>query len=227
LFKFNKVNELTKKKLISDLILEWGHKNYRKFSWRRNYNPYKILVAELLLRRTTATAVERVYNNFIELYPNLLSLSIAKIDDIEYLLKSIGYYKLRAKIITEIAKDLIMNYGEIPCDYGKLMSIKNIGNYTAGAIMSLGYEKRAVMVDSNVKRIIDRVFSPGLSDKFGNKDYLEICEKLLPQNEFSSFNLALLDFGSLICRPKNPLHERCPIKDFCEFYRSIYFRGTS
>lgn len=220
-------NNIDRKKIIADSILIWGYKNYRKFSWRDNLTPYGILVAELLLRRTTATAVERLYKDFIINYPDLFSLSKANKSDLEYLLKSIGYNKLRACMITEVATDLINNYGGIPCNLEELMTIRNIGSYTAGAIISLGYGKRAVMVDSNVKRIIKRVFSSTLPEKPTDRNYLEICEKLLPSDNFIPFNFALLDFGALICRYNNPLHENCPIKDFCDYFKSISFRSTS
>ena len=193
-------------------ILEWSKTNTRNFSWRKNTTPYRILVAEILLRRTTAPAVEKMYNDFIHRYSDLLTLSEASESTISAELRSIGYNIIRAKILKEVSRSLLSNYGGIPNSVDHLTSVKHIGLYIAGAILSLGFGIPFPMIDTNVLRILERFYGKKITQNKG----LEILNPIIP-NEFQHFNLALLDFAALVCKPKQPLCIECPIRKKCNY----------
>jgi A/G-specific adenine glycosylase len=186
--------------------------NYRSFPWRKRPTPYRVLVAELLLRRTTAAAVQRVYEDFLAAYPDLDSLSGANNAELEAVLKTIGYHKSRAIIFKEVASDLISKYGGIPDSLENLLAVKNIGLYTAAAIISLGYCRPLPMVDTNVTRVLSRV----LDKKISQKEAFLALRHVLP-HDYKRFNLSLLDFGASVCTYGVPLCYKCPVAKYCSY----------
>ncbi len=211
----------TRRDKIQDLLLAWGKKNHRTFPWRSGRTPYEVLVAEVVLRRTTTTAASRVFERLVDQYPDVYSLCRADRDDLERLLATVGYNKQRARILKEVASTIVNMYGgEVPDDKDALLRIPHVGPYTAGAVLSLGYNIRSEMVDSNVERIISRLFCRSLPEKSRHKAVVEVCRILVPQYDYTSFNLALLDLGALVCRYTRPRHEVCPLMDVCDFYHA-------
>ena len=198
--------------------INWAKHNLRSFPWREKRTPYSILVAEFLLKRTTATAVARIYSDFLDQYPSLYELANADIEKMEAFLKTIGYHKLRAREFKETANIIINRYeGKIPNEIDKLISIRNIGPYTAGAILSLGYGKPAPMLDSNVERIYNRLFFNVIPEKAKQKWFREISFILVPKKDHSIFNLSLIDLGSLICTYHKTYCEKCPLSNNCDY----------
>jgi A/G-specific adenine glycosylase len=197
-------------------ILTWGRENYRPFPWRRDRTPYKVLVSEILLKRTTAPAAADLYPKFIACYPTVESLAKANGRELEALLSRIGYHKKRAKILIEVAKCIVERHGgEIPKTKEALLEIPNIGPYTAAAVLTLGYGTPSAMVDSNVERIIKRLFL-----RFAPKPRAvrEIAEILAPENENQAYSFALLDLGALVCRYGVPKCNVCPLQTLCDYY---------
>ena len=204
-------------KNIQEIILHWASDNLSDFPWRKNRTPYKVIVAEFLLKRTTATAVERVYEDFIEKYPNIESLAKADVKELENFLKTIGYHKLRSNALKETVEFIKNNLnGKIPENMEGLMLIPNIGSYTAGAILSLGYGQKAPMVDSNVERIYMRIFKKSLPKKAVMRGIYQVAEILVPDTKHEIFNSALLDLGRLICTYREPYCNRCALKKLCD-----------
>lgn len=202
---------------IVSSITNWGRQNIREFPWRVNRTPYNILVAEIILRRTTASAGTRVYEQFISIYPDIEAIANADVKVIEDLLLTVGYNKQRARIIKDMALYIIEKYGgEIPNNKDDLLNIPHIGPYTAAAILSLGYGVPAAMVDSNTYRIYSRIFADRLPERPPYKDVLEIAEKILPKSKHQFFNLVLLDFGAIVCRYAYPKHNICPLAKICD-----------
>ncbi|MEM3467048.1 MAG: hypothetical protein QXO71_07285 [Candidatus Jordarchaeaceae archaeon] len=206
-----------KKEEIIRNLLKWGKENIRSFPWRKKRTPYAVLLAEVLLRRTTAKAVCRIYEPLIEKYPNVYSLSHAEVKDLEKMLSVVGYNKQRALILKEMAKFIISEYGgKIPNKKEELMNIPHIGNYIAGAILSLGYGIPSAMVDSNVQRIIGRVFSRTLPTKGKRKAIVEVAEAIVPGKNHELFNFAMLDLGALICKYNEKICQKCPLSTICD-----------
>lgn len=214
---FNVVN--SRKDSLQKELLEWAKKNLRQFPWRENRTPYSVLIAEVLLKRTTASAVLRIYKEFISLYPNIETLAKADRNKLEKMLLTIGYHKRRADILIDIAKHVVNKYnGEIPKTKEELLEIPHIGHYTANAILSLGYGIPSAMVDSNVDRVIKRLFMNHLPKKPSMHVIQKIADNLAPKENNQFYNLALLDFGALVCRYGIPKCKSCPLSKFCDYY---------
>jgi len=208
---------------LAGALLAWGEKNIRDFPWRKERTPYRILVAEVILRRTTSTAALRVYEEFLKKWPDIKSLANANVDELEQLLVAVGYHKQRSRILVNIARFIDKEFGgNIPNDKKQLLKIPHVGPYTAGAILSLGYGIPAPMVDSNVQRILSRVFNNCLPKKGRARAISMLVEALLPKKGHIVFNLGLLDLGALICRYDRPRCKVCPLSDLCDVGRKRF-----
>jgi len=212
-----------KSKWIRKSILKWAEDNLRDFPWRKDITPYKILIAEILLKRTTATAVNRIYTDFIMKYPDFQSLLGEDTKVLEEELESIGYNKQRAIILQDISKEITLDFdGSVPNDKESLIKIKHIGPYTAGAILSLGYNIPNPMVDSNVIRILSQFFCSSILEKKKRAQIDMIAQILVPENNHKDFNLALLDLGGKICTYRKTDCQNCPLKQKCDFARKNF-----
>lgn len=216
------VKDLESRKIpIRKALLKWGEQHYRRFPWREKRTPYSVLVSEVLLKRTTASAVKRMYKEFMSSYPDLEALAKADKEKLEKLLETIGYHKRRTNILIEAANHILNRYnGQIPQSKKGLLEIPFVGPYTASAILSLGYGIPSAMVDSNVERIIQRLFLKYLSKKKPFRIVQTIADMLAPRENNQNYNFALLDFGALVCRYGTPKCKVCPINKFCDYYLS-------
>ncbi len=179
------VTEIHSRKILFQVnLLKWGHDNFRPFPWRTNMSPYSILVAEILLKRTTASAVSTVFNGFMKLYPNPQALSKANPVDLENILSRIGYHKKRSKNLIEIASVITQKFnGEVPNTKNELLEIPFIGDYTANAILTFGNDIATAIVDSNVIRIISKLFSKRLPNKSSIKTIQSDCRRTCPSRK--------------------------------------------
>jgi len=197
-------------------LLRWGKTNARSFPWRENQSPFEVFISEILLKRTTSTAVARVYPGFLRKFPDISSLVKADTSAIEDSLRPIGLYKQRSEGLKEAAKYLLEHFeGVIPCSYEELLEVPHIGHYTAGAIMSFGFGSPAPIVDSNVRRVVTRVFCDIFGNSPNDKILREFLEEILPEKNHKLFNWSLIDFGFLICSYRTPKHSECPLKQIC------------
>jgi A/G-specific adenine glycosylase len=207
---------------IQEALLNWGAQHYRKFSWREKRTPYSVLISEVLLKRTTASATTHVYERFMALYPNIETLSKAYEKKLESLLSRIGYHKRRTEILLEMANYILTKHnGEIPRSKEELLDIPHVGDYTANAVLSFGYGVPAAIVDSNVERIAKRIFQRAFHKNPNKKSIQKIAESLLPSEAHQAFNYALLDFGASVCRYGIPRCLVCPITSFCDYFSAL------
>jgi A/G-specific adenine glycosylase len=218
----NLIIKIRERKLpIQKHLLEWGRTNYRQFPWRNNRTPYSVLIAEVLLKRTTAAAVNVTFENFIVRYPSVEKLSKADCLALEKFLSKLGYHKIRARILIEISNYILNNYGgQIPKDIDGLLKIPHVGLYTANSILCFANDLPAAILDTNVDRIIKRVFQDGISltTSLGPSQY--IAQMLLPEKNAVGFNYAMLDLGALVCKSGIPLCPACPINKYCDYFIS-------
>lgn len=211
----------SRKIAIQEALLKWGEQHYRNFPWREKRTPYSVLVSEILLKRTTASAAKRMYEEFMSSYPDLETLAKADREKLERLLETIGYHKRRTNILIEVANYILNRYnGQIPRSKKDLLEIPFVGPYTASAILSLGYGIPSAMVDSNVERIIQRLFFKHLSKKKPFRIVQRIADMLAPKENNQNYNFALLDFGAFVCTYGIPKCKVCPINEFCDYYFS-------
>jgi A/G-specific adenine glycosylase len=202
---------------IRKALLSWAEKALRDYPWRRNRTAYSVLIAEFLLKRTTATAASRLYEKFLGKYPDVTTLARASTKELERLLTSIGYQYLRARELKTTAGYIVKEFkAELPEDLKSLLTIPNVGLYTAGAIMSLGYGKRATMIDSNALRVVSRIFKNSMPVRCTSKAIMEIAEILLPNKQHDIFNLAIIDLGGTICIYGIPRCKICSLPNHCD-----------
>lgn len=213
------LNELDKQKHFTSELLRWFKKNRRDFPWRDSrVSAYEIALAEALLQKTSVTNALPIYKEVLKKYPNVESLAKSDLNELKDLLRPLGLPR-RAILLQQLAKTIAENYqGIFPEDETELVKLPGIGQYGAGAIASQAFGKRATMIDINVMRILHRVFSVKFAPRQKpSKDLRQLVLSLTPKGKEAAFNLALLDFGALVCRAKNPRHDECPMAEFCDF----------
>lgn len=207
--------------LFRETLLSWFDEAHRDFPWRHTNDPYEILVAEKLLQQTLArTSVVEAYNTIIVQYSNVFSLSEANLATLQSVIAPLGL-KYRATELINLAKQIVDEYdGVIPNDLKKLLQLNGVGEYCARAVLSFGFGENIAIVDTNVARLFYRLFEIAGSlppNPARKKSLIEMAENLIPPGNTKSFNLAILDLCALICKPKNPTCNICPVQKYCMY----------
>lgn len=172
----------------------------------------------MLLKRTTAKAASRAYREFLKEYPNIKKLADSDEKDLRRIISPLGYPK-RSREMKDAARFIVKHFSSnIPRDKDSLLEIPFVGNYTSSAILSVSFGKPYPMVDSNVNRILSRIYF-GMNPIAGNisSDVMQIAQNLLPNKEHRIFNFAMLDLGGTLCLPRNPKCTICPLSEMCKF----------
>jgi A/G-specific adenine glycosylase len=212
-----------KKREFNRHLINWEKKEGRHFHWRKRRDPYKVFVAEFLLKRTTSTAAHKIFQKFLEKYPNLFVLSSADNSELENELRPIGLYKQRAKGMKEATTYLVKSCnGKFPKKYDELMKIPHVGSYSAACILSFGMNIPAPAIDSNGQRILSRVFKNTLEKNMSLKKILDFSWGIVPHKDHVLFNYGLIDMGALICTYRGCSRERCPLNNICD---SVLIKG--
>ncbi len=209
------------KEFFLNNLLEWGNNNYRNFCWRIDISPYKVLVSELMLQRTTANQVEKVFTRFIRKYPNIKNLSSSDSEVLIKIIKPLGLYKRRLKVFLTISNQIEKYFNcKIPNYYEDLKELFGVGIYIANAILCFSFNEKVPIVDTNIIRIFQRFFNFKSDKKYieTDKKIWEFAKILMPETNYQLYNYSLLDFGSLICKSKNPECDKCILKKKCYFY---------
>ena len=207
---------------FNKLILKWYDQNKRDLPWRKTKNPYNIWISEIILQQTRMEQGIYYYNRFISKFPDLESLATCEEKDVLLLWQGLGYYS-RARNLHHTAKYIYYDLdSKFPKSYDELIKLKGIGDYTSSAISSICFEKKHPVLDGNVFRIISRFFGINEPIDLNNsrKVFKEKATKLMPSNRFGDYNQGLMDFGSIVCKPKNPLCSSCLISKKCFAYKN-------
>jgi len=204
-------------------LLNWYRKNGRRFFWRIHRDPYTILIAEILLKKTGAETVNRFIPYFLECYKSVAEINEALEAELAHVLAPLGLSCQRAKQMKELASSLVQSYDcHIPCDKNELLKLPGIGTYTAGALLSFSFGRTEPIVDTNVARVITRVYElkPSRYEARRSPEVWEKATELVSAQpeKAARINWSLLDLGALVCRPKNPKHGDCPLKEYCIFH---------
>jgi A/G-specific adenine glycosylase len=198
-------------------LLVWYRRHGRDLPWRRTDDPYHILVSEIMLQQTQVDRVLPKYAEWLHKYPSLERLAAAPERQVAETWYPLGY-NIRPKRLQAIARQAVANYGgRLPSDHDTLLSFKGIGAYTAGAIRSFAFRERAAILDTNVARVLFRVFiGKGDPKRHAVKRHLwRLSETLLPAKNVFDFNQALMDFGAMVCVARNPKCGECPMAKDC------------
>jgi A/G-specific adenine glycosylase len=209
-----------KKGEFTHLTFNWAQSHLRDYPWRKlGRTPYEILIAEILLKRTTATAAARVYDAFIRRFPSIQTINNSSEEQLASALSTVGLQRQRSRAIKALARHLSEEQGGyIPSDLDQLLSIPGLGEYSARAILSFGFGIPVAVVDANVERILGRVFQSLLPPRPSGRQIQELASSLLPSESHREHNLGLLDLGALVCRYIDPLCPECPISSICDHY---------
>ena len=201
-------------------ILAWAASHLRYYPWRKRLDdPYAVLVAEILLKRTTATAAARVYAEFLRQFPNLNAIVDSSEGELSAALAQVGLQKQRARAMRSLAIHLCnRSGGAIPNQLDQLLAVPSLGEYSARAILSFAFDVPMAVLDSNVERILTRVFRNRLPTRPTRRALQELADCLLPRESHRTFNFALLDLGALVCRYVDPRCGECPLRDQCDYF---------
>ena len=206
---------------LADRVLKWAEENFSDFPWRRPRSPYEVLVAEVLLKRTTATAAARVYEDFLSRFPSLQHIVSASDEELVEALSSVGLQRQRAHSMKHLAAWLVSKHaGRVPSDLEELLEVPGLGDYSATAIQSFGYDIPSAVLDANVERILIRVFGNALPSRPSWTLLREVASNLLPKDSHRQYNYGLLDLGRLVCRYTDPRCGECPLASVCAFFVS-------
>jgi A/G-specific adenine glycosylase len=201
-------------------LLNWYRRNGRDLPWRRTADPYHILVSEVMLQQTQVDRVLPKYHEWLAKYPSLEVLAAAPEDEVADTWRPLGY-NIRPRRLHAIARESVSRYGgELPSDEETLLSFKGIGAYTAGAIRSFAFGQRAAILDTNVARVLYRVFvARGDARAHAMRRRLwSLSDALVPQKHVFDFNQALMDLGATVCVARKPDCGRCPMTKMCRSY---------
>ncbi len=206
------------KRRFQTRLLKWYRQFGRDLPWRKTSDPYKILVSEVMLQQTQVERVIPKYHEFLERYPSLAVLAQAAPEEVRKTWYPLGY-NIRPHRLHGIARETMARYGgALPKDPVELLSFKGIGRYTAGAIRAFAFNEDAPILDTNVMRLLHRVFI-GTGDPKTQKTRLwSLSEALIPKGKGYDFNQALMDFGATVCSARDPYCLLCPLKDMCKTY---------
>jgi A/G-specific adenine glycosylase len=201
-------------------LLTWYAANKRNLPWRNTGDPYSILVSEVMLQQTQVDRVIPKYDEFLQKYPTLEALANAPVEEVRQTWYPLGY-NIRPVRLHSLARGAVEKYGgKLPDDPEALRNLKGIGRYTAGAVLSFAFGHEAPILDTNVRRLLHRVFiGEGDAKRYSlQKDLWELSEALIPAGKAYDFNQALMDFGATVCTARKPVCLLCPMQTFCKAF---------
>ena len=206
--------------LLSKKIIAWYQKHKRSLPWRTHRNAkdrdYKVLISEFMLQQTKVSTVIPYFNKFYKKFPNISSLAKARITSVLKQWEGLGYYR-RARNLHLTSKILNKDFdSSLPADINQLKNLPGIGDYTASAIMAIAKNKSFIGIDGNVKRVLSRIYAIQQ-----NKDFIKNIEKKITtmkvSKNCSDLMQGIMEIGALLCNPKKPDCQKCPIQKYCKF----------
>jgi A/G-specific adenine glycosylase len=201
----------------------WYRVHARDLPWRRTRDPYHILVSELMLQQTQVSRVITRYAEFLDRFPTLEAVAESRPARVREAWNGLGYYA-RARNLQRLARTIVRDRepAAIPREPDELRKLPGIGAYTAGAVASFAYEHRAPLVDTNVARVLTRVFAPHVNPRThaGHKETWQIARAVLPRTGATTYvhNQALMELGALVCTARSRGCSTCPVRSVCDSY---------
>ena len=202
-------------------LVEWYRENKRQLPWRQNPDAYCVWVSEIMLQQTRVEAVKPYYERFLTALPTVRDLAEAEEDTLLKLWEGLGYYN-RVRNMQKAAQQIMVDFnGEFPNTYEEILSLKGIGNYTAGAISAFAYHIPKPAVDGNVLRVISRILGSeeDIMKQSVRKKIEKQLEEVIPEDAASDFDQGLIELGAIVCVPNGePKCDECPVKHLCKAY---------
>ncbi len=184
-------------------------------------DPFKVLIFTILSQRTRDEQTEKIAKKFFKKYPDIESLSNAKVEDVASLIKGVGFYRQKAKRIIEISKEIVEKWGgEVPNNIDDLLKLKGVGRKTANCVLIYAFQKDAIAVDIHVYRISNRI---GIVKTKNPKETEIKLMKIFPRKLWKKINPVFIAFGKSICKPTKPLCNECPLSKakICDYFINI------
>lgn len=210
------------KRYFSEKIVKWYQMHRRELPWRDTKDPYKIWLSEILLQQTRVAQGLPYYRQFIVKYPTVERLASAPVRDVLRLWQGLGYYT-RARNLHKCARVIRQKYaGQFPRHFEELRSLPGIGDYTAAAVASIAFGEPVAVVDGNVFRLLSRVFGVDIeiNSPQGKRAFAHLANQLIMRKAPDLHNQAVMEFGALVCTPKNPACTACIFKQGCFAYKN-------
>ncbi len=214
-----KLREAKRLRTFTRKLLAWYARHARDLPWRRTRDPYRVLVSEFMLQQTQVSRVAQFYPRFLARFSSLEALARAKPKAVREAWEGLGYYA-RARNLHQLARQVSGVGCQVPDTPEELMKLPGVGRYTAGAVACFAYEKPVPTVDTNVARVLERVFlgeqSAGSSSLRARKIW-SLAVAIVPRNGKRAwkFNQALMELGALVCNARKPRCSECPVRTDC------------
>lgn len=202
---------------VAHRLLEWYDPDRRDLPWKHTTDPYRIWLSEIILQQTRVEQGRPYYLRFVERFPDVQALADAPVDEVLRLWEGLGYYS-RARNLHAAARQVVEESGgEFPRTAAGLRRLRGVGEYTAAAIASFAYGEAIAVVDGNVYRVLARLFGKAtpIDSTAGRREFAALAHSLLDPGRPGDFNQAIMDFGALVCTPKNPDCGSCPFAADC------------
>ncbi|MFB4165962.1 A/G-specific adenine glycosylase [Alteribacillus sp. JSM 102045] len=198
-------------------LISWYEHNKRDLPWRKTQDPYRVWVSEIMLQQTKVDTVIPYFNRFLEWFPTPEALAEADEEKVMKAWEGLGYYS-RARNLQSAIKEVVEEYGgEVPASKKEFSSLKGVGPYTAGAVLSIAFDQAEPAVDGNVMRVFSRILL--INEDIGKSKTRKMFEDIIPEFlegvQPSQFNQALMELGAIVCTPKSPGCLLCPVQKHC------------
>ncbi|AEG61939.1 A/G-specific adenine glycosylase [Desulforamulus ruminis] len=202
-------------------LLNWYRENKRNLPWREQKDPYAIWVSEIMLQQTRVDTVLDYYRRFLGRFPNMASLAEAELDEVLKYWEGLGYYTRARNLHRGAGEVMTKHRGVFPDNHRDVLALPGIGEYTAGAIMSIAFNEPYPAIDGNVLRVASRLFllEQDIKSTGVKKEVEGLLKGVFPRQECSDFTQALMELGALICLPTSPKCQECPVQRDCKAYR--------
>jgi len=208
-------------------LLSWYARHKRDLPWRRTKDPYQILVSEIMLHQTQVDRVAPKFEQFVAKYPTPYQLAKADLKTLKKEWYPLGY-NYRPARLREIAREAVAKYdGKIPNQYDDLIAMDGVGEYTAGAVLSIAYNQPSPALDTNVIRVLSRVFGirGDPARRATQRRLATLAASLIPPGRAGDFNQAMMDFGALVCTAQRPACPTCRLQRLCRSYPLTTAKG--
>jgi A/G-specific adenine glycosylase len=205
------------KRALRQRLIKWYAQHARDLPWRRSRDPYRVWVSEIMLQQTQVATVCDYFKRFIRALPTVHSLAAADEQQVLRLWEGLGYYR-RARQLHGAAKMIVGEFGgEFPQDIADLIKLPGVGRYTAGAIASIAFDERAPILEANTIRLLSRLigYRGDPLRSAGQRLLWHTASEILPRIDVARFNQALMELGSLVCKPSDPKCDGCPLAGLC------------
>ncbi|MBN1932441.1 MAG: A/G-specific adenine glycosylase [Desulfobacterales bacterium] len=207
---------------IRTQLIKWYLEDHRQLPWRETDDPYKIWVSEVMLQQTQVKTVVPYYIKFLYEFPNLQSLAEANLQTVLKVWEGMGYYA-RARNLHQAAKTVLNEYaGKIPDNIKLFRKLPGVGEYIAAAVLSIAFHQPYYVVDGNVKRVLARLFKidAPVNKTASFKIFKDFADKLIDTSNPGIFNQAIMELGAIVCKPKNPECNQCPVHSACKAHQN-------